>query len=343
MVFNGTHISCTFDITAALVGFWNVVVTNPNGGTATLPGGFEVIPGPPPEPFFMNPSAADNCATLAAAQVFGFDFYTVGNTGVRLTMAGQDDVVGMDVVVDNPNQITVDFDLTGVAPGTWGLVVTNPDGQEGTLADAITISQCIGMVTIVSANPPTHNPFTGIGVFRDVLDTGAGPTLTAGIGGAGTSPQGSISYDSISVTFSAAPSPPPSAGNIVVSCTGGDCPTVTGVSGNGVGPYAITLDHPIPPGHCTTLNFAGGGRLQYQSQPGNVSMDGLTNTQDLLALIQSLNNGTANSGDNVARYNLNRSTGVNPVNTQDLLRLVQLLNGTNTTQPFNGAGVAACP
>jgi len=27
----------------------------------------------------------------------------------------------------------------------------------------------------------------------------------------------------------------------------------------------------------------------------------------------------------------------------DLLRLIQLLNGVNTTQAFNGAGVASCP
>ena len=86
-------------------------------------------------------------------------------------------------------------------------------------------------------------------------------------------------------------------------------------AGSGAGPYSITLSSPIPPGHCTTLTFAGtppGTRLQYQSQPGNVSMDAATNTQDLLVLIQALNNGAANMTDNLARYNVNRSTGANP-------------------------------
>jgi hypothetical protein len=69
----------------------------------------------------------------------------------------------------------------------------------------------------------------------------------------------------------------------------------------------------------------------------------VTNTQDLLALVQALNNAAANEPANAARYNVNRSTGADPVNTQDLLRLIQLLNGTLTTQPFNGATVAACP
>jgi hypothetical protein len=48
----------------------------------------------------------------------------------------------------------------------------------------------------------------------------------------------------------------------------------------------------------------------------------------------------ANAHENLARYDMNRSS---IVNTQDLLRLIQLLNGTNTTQAFNGQTLVACP
>jgi hypothetical protein len=72
-------------------------------------------------------------------------------------------------------------------------------------------------------------------------------------------------------------------------------------------------------------------------------LNGSVNTVDLLWLVQRLNDGTANQAANLARYNVDRSTGASPVNTGDLLRLVQLLNGVNTVQPFNGAPVAACP
>ncbi len=202
-------------------------------------------------------------------------------------------------------------------------------------------------VTIAAANPPTDNPYVaGQQPFLDVLDTGTGRGLSAGIGGAGTPAQGTIVYAPIVVSFSAAPTPAPSPGTISLSCTGGACPTVTAVTGAGAGPYNISLSAPIPPGQCTTFTFAGtaaGQKLHYRSQPGNVSMDALTSTQDLLALVQALNNGDANLLANLPRYNVNRSTGPTPVNTQDLLRIVQLLNGTNTTQPFNGTGVAACP
>ncbi len=216
-------------------------------------------------------------------------------------------------------------------------------------ADLAQQTCAVCMLSIISANPPTsaENPYSPGQPFRDVLDTGGTIELTAGIGGDGTAEQGPVAYSPINVTFSGVPSPAPTAENVTIACTGEPCPTVTGVSGSGAGPYALTLSGPIPPGQCTTLTFAStapGTKLQYQSLPGDVSLSGMTNTQDLLALIQALNNGAANLAENLARYNVNRSAGVpNPVNTQDLLRLVQLLNGTSTTQIFNGVGIAACP
>ncbi len=79
--------------------------------------------------------------------------------------------------------------------------------------------------------------------------------------------------------------------------------------------------------------------LRYEFLPGDVNMNGTTNTQDLLALVQGLNGGMANLPENLARYDMNRS-GI--VNTQDLLRLVQLLNGINSTRPWNGFSLVPC-
>ncbi|HEY3244792.1 MAG TPA: hypothetical protein VGM03_15735 [Phycisphaerae bacterium] len=205
------------------------------------------------------------------------------------------------------------------------------------------------LANIVSANPPaaSGNPYQAGLPFTDVLDTGTTNALTAGIGAAGTQGQGAILYSPLHVTFSAAPSPAPAPGNIGVACTGGTCPTVTSVTpGSGANEFLIALSSAIPPLQCTTLTFAGttaGQKLQYRSHPGNVNLDNATNTQDLLALVQALNNGTANQPGNFARYNVNRSQESTPVNTQDLLRLVQLLNGVNTTQAFAGATAATCP
>ncbi|HEY3246577.1 MAG TPA: dockerin type I domain-containing protein, partial [Phycisphaerae bacterium] len=73
---------------------------------------------------------------------------------------------------------------------------------------------------------------------------------------------------------------------------------------------------------------------------GDVDMNGTANTQDVLALVTAVNNGSANQAANLPRFDIDRSGAVN---TQDFLREVQLLNGTNTTQAFNGATVAPCP
>ncbi|HEY3246653.1 MAG TPA: hypothetical protein VGM03_25180 [Phycisphaerae bacterium] len=208
-------------------------------------------------------------------------------------------------------------------------------------------------VSIVSANPPTSSPY-GPGVFRDVLQNTT-PTLTPqGIGVASTPDEGPITYAMISVTFSGPITPAPTIANITRACTDiagngqADCPTITAVSGSGAGPYLISLSAPPPPRECITFTFAGtsaGQKLQYQVLPGDTSLDGSVNTQDLLTLVQRLNDGMANLPANRARYNINRSNepGGVVVNTQDLLRLVQLLNGASATQVFNGATVAACP
>jgi hypothetical protein len=219
------------------------------------------------------------------------------------------------------------------------------DGYELHLRFETDITACTAdVVTIVSANPPTaaDNPFEPGEPYLDVLDTGSTAMLTAGIGGAGTVAQGGVQYAPIEITLSDEPSEPVLPEDVTVTCTGGPCPTVTSVGNNGA-VIEIALSSPIPTGQCTTIALTGpqfdaGQQVQYRSQPGNVSLDALTNTQDLLNLVQALNNGAAVA--NPARYNVNR-TGA--ANTQDLLRVVQLLNGALTTEPFNGDGVAACP
>jgi hypothetical protein len=223
---------------------------------------------------------------------------------------------------------------------------------EWTQACADLANQICGVcnpTTIAAANPPaaSANPYAPGQPFRDVLDTGPGSALTAGIGGSETPPQAAIDYSQITVNFDHAPWALPGLGSIGVMCTGGPCPSLTSVTGMGAGPYLIMLSGAIPPRQCTTLTFLGtlpGEKLQYQSLPGDVDLNGTSNTQDLLWLLQRLIDGSANQPDNWARYNIDRNTqAANRVNTQDLLRLVQLLNGVNTTQMFNGATVAACP
>jgi hypothetical protein len=204
--------------------------------------------------------------------------------------------------------------------------------------DAVSVAPAI----IIAANPPraTENPYEPGQPYRDALDTGTGTTVTRGIGAAGTPAQGPIQYSPIVVTYSAAPSPTPNVGNVAVSCTRPACPSVTAVSALSGTVFEISLSGAIPPLGCSTITLPGGQKVQYRSHPGNVNLDNAANTQDLLALVQAINSGSANQAANLARYNVDRGGGVN---TQDLLRLVQLLNGVNTIQVFSGLPVDGCP
>ncbi|HEY3246305.1 MAG TPA: dockerin type I domain-containing protein [Phycisphaerae bacterium] len=227
---------------------------------------------------------------------------------------------------------------TLVGPGDISITITATDGAGNTSMCTATlhVTACAGAINIASASPPNG--------LRDTLQNTTPSLVPQGIGVAGTPNEGSVTdYGLPVVTFSAPPSPLPTPGNTTVSCTGGACPTVTGISGSGAGPYAITLSGPIPVLECITLTFAGaaaGQKLQYSFLPGDANLDGSANTQDLLTIITALNDGTANLPANLARYDINRSGSTN---TSDLLRLVQLLNGTSATQAFNGSTVALCP
>jgi hypothetical protein len=227
------------------------------------------------------------------------------------------------------------------------------DATDLTLVNTAAGGTCIPVnVDIASANPPATSPYNPAQKFRDVLQNSTTGGTPQGIGAVGTPSEGPIVFAPISVTFSGTPSPLPSSANVALACTDiagngqGDCPTVTSVSGSGAGPWTINLSAALPVRECVTFTFAGtnaGQKLQYQRLPGDVNLDGASNTSDLLGLVQALNNGAANQAANLARYNVDRSSGATPVNTSDLLRLVQLLNGVGTTQVFSGATVAACP
>jgi hypothetical protein len=205
-------------------------------------------------------------------------------------------------------------------------------------------------VTIASANPPLDDPFTaGTQPFRDVLEHVTVTGQPRGIGAAATPSLAGINYANPRVTFSQPISPPPAPDNIAVTCTDlvgngtADCPTVLAVApGTEPNEYVLTLSGSIPSRECTTITFAGTAtcqKVQYRFLPGDVGIggsgSGIVTAQDVTQLIAALNGGAANSGNNPARYNVNR---VGPVTSQDVARLIALLNGG-----FNGATAGACP
>ena len=128
----------TCNITGRAVGPWDVVVTNPDGQTATLPGGFIITNDQTPAPTVtrITPDTGENTGPVNVT-ITGTNSQ-VGATA-KLTKSGQGDIPGTNLNVTS-NQITGTFDLTGQTPGVWDVVVTNPDEQVGRLANGFTIT-----------------------------------------------------------------------------------------------------------------------------------------------------------------------------------------------------------
>jgi hypothetical protein len=92
---------------------------------AVLPGGF-IVTAPPPAPPTITgiaPATGPNTGIVTVA-IAGTGF-RAGATA-KLALAGQPDVPGANLVVASSTTITATFNLGGVTPGAWDVVVTNP-------------------------------------------------------------------------------------------------------------------------------------------------------------------------------------------------------------------------
>ncbi len=154
-VVSNSKITCTFDLTGAVVGFWNVNVTNSDGRSGILPSAFEVaISYPAPTISSITPGTADNRGEVQITNLSG-NYFRPG-AGVTLSLVGQDNIIGYDVSVISSAKITCKFDLTNKQTGAWDVKVRNDDGQEGTLVSGFKIeTPNIVVKDVVS----TSNPF----------------------------------------------------------------------------------------------------------------------------------------------------------------------------------------
>ena len=117
-------------------GLYNLVVTNVDGQSVTLPNAFRVTY-PPPAITSITPSSAISNGVVGITDLAGSNFMT-GAT-VKLVKIGESPIATINGPIVQPNKILCFFDLTGQPVGIWDVVVNNPDGQNGTLPGAFTI------------------------------------------------------------------------------------------------------------------------------------------------------------------------------------------------------------
>lgn len=178
VVVSANSITCAFDLTGGAVGQWNVVVTNPDGKSCTLANGFTINAAPTPAPVVssITPSSGSNDGMVGITDLAGSHFQS--GAAVKLTRLGQSDIVAGDVVVVSSTRITCTLDLTGRAPGQWTVVVTNPDGQTGTLANGFSVAA-------EEYDPPTISSITPNSAANDgsvSITNLAGTGFRSGVG-----------------------------------------------------------------------------------------------------------------------------------------------------------------
>jgi len=164
-------ITCTFDLTGAASGLWNVTVTNPDGRSGTLPAAFSVNISAPTV-ISIIPDKGNNNAVISITDLKGKNFQS--GASVKLTKTGQADITADNVVVASENKITCKFDLRRKTVGQWNVSVTNTGAQTGTLTQGFKIeAPSISIIGPVTNTPNPFNPRTGTTSIKYTLSKDA--------------------------------------------------------------------------------------------------------------------------------------------------------------------------
>lgn len=159
VVVSATRITCTFDLTGAAGGAWDVIVTNPDGRSGTLPGAFTVS-FPAPTVISIAPKTGANNAAVNISSLVGANFRA--GAKVKLSKTGETDIIASNIVVVSATQISCQFDLTGKTAGFWDIVVTNDDNQSATLAQGFAVeTPALTVTKPVGSSQPIFNPGKG--------------------------------------------------------------------------------------------------------------------------------------------------------------------------------------
>ncbi|MCQ8894118.1 MAG: PKD domain-containing protein [Methanolinea sp.] len=96
-------------------------------------------PLPPPTVTGIEPNRGENTTASLVVNVSGTNFDTINPPSVRLTRAGDPDIIAENVFAHSPFRMTCTLSLDGRKAGPWDVVVTNPDGKSGDLPAGFTI------------------------------------------------------------------------------------------------------------------------------------------------------------------------------------------------------------
>ncbi|OGC34298.1 hypothetical protein A2311_01200 [candidate division WOR-1 bacterium RIFOXYB2_FULL_48_7] len=154
VVVSSSKITCSLDLSGKAAGLWNVIVTNSDGRSGTLPAAF-TIAFAAPVVTAITPKSGLNNALANIIDLAGSNFRS--GAQVRLSKTGETDIIADNVAVVASTKITCQFNLVNKATGFWDIVVTNSDNQSARLAQGFKVES--PSIQIVGKVESTQNPF----------------------------------------------------------------------------------------------------------------------------------------------------------------------------------------
>ena len=249
---SSTRLSASFAIDgAAAAGGRDVVVTNPNGGGGSLANAFTVNVAAPVVVSSVSPSQGTAGSTVAVTiDGSGFASGASVSAGAGITVS--------NVAYVSPARLTASFAIDGAAAaGARAVVVTNPNGMAGSLANAFTVNV---PVTVSSVSPAQGMAGSTVPVTIDGSGFASGATVSAG---ADTTVTNVAFVSSARLTASFA---------IDSAATAGGRAVVV-INPSGIGgslPNAFTVNVPAP----ATLALTFNGKLRDRVGGGDTALAG---------------------------------------------------------------------
>jgi hypothetical protein len=125
-------------VSSPAAGIWSITVraaavNSGNQGYALIATGPVAAQGTAPIVSSTIPVKGSSGRSISSLGVYGFNFQVFGTTTVKLAKAGEADIYATSVGVVNSTTIGCNIDLETAVDGYWDVVVTNPDGQSGSL------------------------------------------------------------------------------------------------------------------------------------------------------------------------------------------------------------------
>ncbi|HMN19043.1 MAG TPA: DUF2341 domain-containing protein [Candidatus Moranbacteria bacterium] len=153
----------------------DVQVTNPDGQSATLADAFTYLN--PPSVLAVNPNVVSNGQGSAMLQISGNDF--ASGATVKFTRPGQTDIACSPSNFLSSALVECAGNFQGAEPGSWDVVVTNPDGQSGNATAKLEVVGVPSQI-VFATSPQTIKPGASSTAIRVELRDSAGRLTVAG-------------------------------------------------------------------------------------------------------------------------------------------------------------------